>query len=110
MLRPNRVILRDERTEGDLRYLDASYSHTGDLVIEGQDIGNAVESVFGFREYEWTWTIARINLPKLAEALGAKANLLSALESKFRGPPASHLGSFLKENEIPFEAWSRIGD
>lgn len=34
-----RAILRDERSEGDLRYLGATYSSEGTLVIEGQDLG-----------------------------------------------------------------------
>jgi hypothetical protein len=104
------VILRNERTEGDLRYLGASYSSNGDLVIEGQDLGNTVEAAFGYREYEWTWTIARPDLPTLAEALDTKSNLLGALESRFRGPAAAHLATFLQENEIPYKSWSRIGD
>jgi len=105
-----RAVLRDERTEGDVRYLSATYSTEGNLVIEGQDIGDGVEAAFGCREYEWTWTIARADLPKLLAALHAESSLLNALEVRFRGPAAAQLGSFLKENNVPYESWSRIGD
>jgi hypothetical protein len=105
-----RAILRDEKTDGDMRYLGVRYSSDGDLVIEGQDLGDAVEVAFGYHEYEWTWTVARSDLPKLAEALGASSSLLVAIENRFRGPAAAHLATFLKENDIPYTSWSRIGD
>ncbi|MBW6494035.1 MAG: hypothetical protein K0B16_05690 [Burkholderiaceae bacterium] len=47
-------------------YLGASYSNKGDFLIEGQDIGDGVETVYGCREYEWFWTINYSDLPKLA--------------------------------------------
>ncbi|HVK55708.1 MAG TPA: hypothetical protein VM532_11845 [Burkholderiales bacterium] len=104
------VVLRDERTDGDTRYLGAKYCANGDLLIEGQDIGDRVEAVFGYIEYEWMWTIKSTNLPKLAKALGVKSNLLGALKLRFSGNAAADLWDFLAENEIPYESWSRIGD
>ena len=105
-----RAILRDERSEGDLRYLGATYSSEGNLVIEGQDLGNTVEAAFGYREYEWTWTIARADLPKLAAALDTSTDLMAALENRFSGPAAAQLAAFLQEHNIPHTGWSRIGD
>lgn len=105
-----RAILRDERSEGDLRYLGATYSSEGNLVIEGQDLGNAVEAAFGYREYEWTWTIARADLPKLAAALDTSSDLMAALEKRFDGPAAAGLAAFLQERQIPYQSWSRVGD
>ena len=104
------AVLRNERTESDTRYLAASFSPDGDLVVEGQDLGSGVEAAFGCREYEWTWTVANANLPRLAEALGASSDLLRAMERRFCGPAAAHLMTFLQENQIPFKSWSRIGD
>jgi len=104
------VVLRDERTQGDSRFLGASYSDAGDLVIEGQDLGNTVGGILGAREYEWTWTIACQDLPALGRALKTKANLLEALRIRFNGPAAAHLDVFLRESEIPYKIWSRIGD
>lgn len=112
-LRPKaqtRAILRNERAEGDLRYLGATYSSEGNLVIEGQDLGNAVEAAFGYREYEWAWTIARADLPKLAAALDTRTDLMAALEHRFSGPAAAQLAAFLQEHNIPHTGWSRIGD
>lgn len=105
-----RAVLRDERTDGDMRYLGVTWSRDGDLVIEGQDLGDRVEAAFGYREYEWIWTIGRADLPRLAEALGTRGNLLAALEARFQGPAAAHLGTFLQEEKIPYRSWSRIGD
>lgn len=104
------VVLRDERTPRDLRHLDASYSGDGDLVIEGQDLGDSVEAAFGYREYEWTWTIARADLPKLAQALDSPPDVLLAFGERFRGPAAAGLSTFLEEHGIPYKGWSRIGD
>ena len=104
------VVLKDERGEDGLRYLGASYAENGDLRIEGHDIGAQVDSIFGYREYEWIWTIARTDLTKLATALGTKSSLLDALKERFNGPAAAHLDTFLKEHHVPYEIWSRIGD
>jgi hypothetical protein len=104
------VILRNERSEGDIRHLSASFTVEGNLRIEGQDLGDAVEAIFGYREYEWVWTIARSDLPKLLQALGTKTDLLDTLAQQFRGPAAANLATFLQENQIPYESWSRIGD
>lgn len=46
------VVLRDMRDARGSRYLGASIKANGDLVIEGQDLGPAVEEFFGVSEYE----------------------------------------------------------
>jgi len=104
------VVLRNERTERGVRYLGAKYAENGDLLIEGQDIGDEVKSIFGYIEYEWSWTIKSADLPKLASALGVNSNLLGALKERYSGKAAAELGKFLKENEIPHTFWNRIGD
>ena len=108
--RGGRVVLRDESTSEDTRHLSASYSESGDLVIEGQDFGAGVEDAFGYREYEWAWTIKEPDLAALSAALSDGSNLLDALARRFSGPNAAFLFMFLTENKIPFEKWSRIGD
>jgi hypothetical protein len=105
-----RVVLREERSKTDIRHLSAGYASNGDLRIEGQDLGDGVQRIFGCVEYEWVWTIRAADLPKLAEALGVTSNLLEALAANYSGDNAAHLGAFLKEYGVPFEAWSRIGD
>src|SRR5262245_57335367 len=104
------IVLRAERTDGDSRYLGARYSENGDLLIEGQDLGEGVRAIFGYIEYEWAWTIKAADLPRLAAALGSDSNLLDALKTRFSGDAAGELESFLKKHEIPCAFWNRIGD
>lgn len=105
-----RVVLRDERRPSGTRYLSAAYSPQGDLVIEGQDLGDEVEHAFGRREYEWVWTIRKANLATLSAALSGNDDVLDGLASRFSGRGAAKLHSFLSESGVPFETWSRMGD
>ena len=52
------VSLRRTSDAGGSRYLDASIKPNGNLVIEGQDLGPAVDEFFGVTEYVWNRTIA----------------------------------------------------
>jgi len=104
------AVLRDERTPGDVRHLSVRYASNGDLRIEGQDVGQSVESFFGSREYEWSWTVARSKHPKFLKALGVSGDLIAALKARFSGDDAAELEGFLKSHRIPFSVWSRVGD
>ena len=106
------VILRDTRDADGTRYLVARLEPNGDLVIEGQDLGNGVEQALGggVREYEWAWTLRAAAVCSLAEALGAESDVLAALRGRFSGENTGLLASFLKEHNIAYEFWSRIGD
>ncbi len=72
----------------------------------------------GYSEYEWTVTIAAVDVPKLAAALrvcgvfGWRRNgrLLHALRQRFSGGNASRLEPFLKDHDIPHALWNRVGD
>jgi hypothetical protein len=105
-----KVILRSERTTTDSRYLSASFNPDGDLVIEGQDIGDEVRRCFDCSEYEWIWTIRALSVVTLKHALGNPGDLLHCLQQKFSGNNAANIGSFLSEHGITYEAWSRTGD
>jgi hypothetical protein len=104
------VILRHIRDADGLRHLEASLNAAGDLVIEGQDLGDGVERALGVREYEWTWTVRAAHLPDLSRALGMTGDVLAALATRFSGENAAELGSFLQSERIPHERWSRLGD
>jgi hypothetical protein len=104
------VILRNEIQKKNSRYLTASFHRDGDLVIEGQDLGKDVESIFGCSEYEWVWTIRAINIPTLKKALENPDDILLSLKTKFSDENAADLLSFLNDNEIVFESCSRLGD
>ena len=71
---------------------------------------DGVERVFGYREYEWVWTVKARDVPRLREALGDPPVLTEALLGKFRGDAAADLGPFLDSKGIPYETWSRVGD
>lgn len=116
---PASAVLRDERTPTDLRSLTARLGTDGDLIVEGHDLGSGVESVFGYREYEWSVTVAAADIPKLVAALRGRRSLfggrrrhglLSALRRRFSGDNARKLEPFLKERGIPYAFWNRIGD
>jgi len=104
------VILRSTRTAGNSRFLQASMTDDGDLVISGQDLGDEVERIFGVREYEWTWTVRSSDVPELATALGTPSGVLEALTAQFSGDGAAGLKAFLEEHQVPHEVWSRLGD
>lgn len=82
----------------------------GDLVIDGWDFGDGVERALGVREYEWTWTVRALHVPRLLQALNTPGDVLSALEQRFSGDAAAELGTFLESQGIPSERWSRYGD
>lgn len=114
------VVLRDERTPTSRRSLSARLGPEGDLIIDGQHLGNGVESLSGYREYEWNLTVAAVDTPKLLAALNgrpglfgllrSRRSLLEALLRRFSGDNADQLESFLKENDVPYSFWNRIGD
>jgi len=104
------VVLRQEKSQNDSRFLSASLTADGDLKIEGQDIGDSVREIFASAEYEWAWTVRASALPALKQALGNPNDLLKALEKEFSAQNAARLLSFLEDHEIPYETWSRTGD
>lgn len=105
-----KVVLRNSRDAGGTRYLAAVRQPGGDILIDGQDIGPAVEDALGVREYEWKWTIRAKDVPSLAQALGNPGDVLEALGERFSGNAAAGLYSFLEDSKVPFEKWTRRGD
>ena len=106
------VVLRQTYDEGGSRHLSATLTSAGDLNIEGQDLGSAVELFFGegFTEYEYALTVRAVDLQSLRNALGATGDLLSALQIHFSNPTAADPRSFLEAHSVRYEFWSRIGD
>lgn len=103
------VVLREIQDQDGTRRLSAGLEGDG-LVIRGWDYGDGVERFFGYREYEWVWTVRAQHLPALLSALGAEDDVISALEQRFSGDRSGEIGSFLEEHGIPYESWSRVGD
>jgi len=106
----DQVVLRDIRHAGDSRWLAASVTDDGDLLIEGCDRGGAVEGLFGSREYEWSWTIQSAHLARLRDALGCGDDVLQGLQASFSGDAAAGLKAFLEDHAIAHDVWSRNGD
>jgi hypothetical protein len=106
----DQVVLRDIRDGGDSRWLAASVTEHGDLLIEGCDRGDAVEGLFGSREYEWSWTIPSADLARLRQALGCSDDVLKGLQASFSGDAAAGVKAFLEDHAIVHDVWSRIGD
>ena len=105
-----KIVLREERTGTDYRYLGAEIKENGDLVIAGQDLGSGVEGAFGASEYEWSWTVKANGITKLQEAIGGEGSILALLKQDFSDENAAGLHDFMSSKNIPFETWSRVGD
>lgn len=64
------VELRAERNGDDVRFLTARVDLAGDLHLSGHDLGPGTVMVSGDGEYEWTTSIAAVDVPRLVELLG----------------------------------------
>ena len=107
-----KVNLRDKHTaEGDEK-LDAILEANGDIKIVGHDTGKTVEGFWGegLLEYEYVITIQSKDVSSLSEALGAKQDVLIALQDHYSNPEAQGIKSLLEQHNIPLEFWSRVGD
>jgi hypothetical protein len=105
-----RVMLREERTGSDQRFLWAYVSADGALHIDGQDLGPATSLASADGEYEWFQTIQPKHLPRLVEVLGGErgADVLDFLAERYSGDGAAEFERILRESDIPVElfGWS----
>jgi len=85
----------------------------GRLKIEGQDLGAGV-SVFGegLTEYEWDWTVAAADVPRLPQAFGGQPgdDPVPLIRHWVRQGNGRDPGQHLKEQGFVLEFWSRVGD
>lgn len=114
------VVLRNVRDVHGTRFLDARLEPDGALVLEGQDLGDGVEEIFGegLREYEWTWRVAPEDVPRLAARVAARLEapadlgilplLFLLYDPLSRGSVEEFIGP--DGGRIPAAFWSRIGD
>ena len=96
------VTLRAERDGPDTRHLDARLTPSGDLRVDGQDLGPATEIVRPDGEYEWTWTVSAAQIPELLRVLGAEAgaDILEELSARWSGPASYDLERRLRESGL----------
>lgn len=82
-----------------------STGETGDLVIEGQDLGPATAVVSPDGEYEWIRTVRRTDLPALVLALGGQSgeDILDILDARFTGQRSYDLERLLSDDAVPSE-------
>ena len=101
---------RDDRGS---RSLWATRLPDGRLRIEGQDLGPGV-AIFGqgLSEYEWAWTIAAADVPRIPELLGSSpgADPVAAMRAWVQENNGSDPGNALKKAGLTLEFWSRLGD
>jgi hypothetical protein len=99
------VVLRDEHGGRDHRHLDASIQDSGDLVLEGQDLGPSTGVVSGDGEYEWVVTVRARHLPALKELLNIAPtdDVLAALEAQWAGPRSYEREAALRSGAVPCE-------
>lgn len=104
------VTLRDETDGPNSRGLWAYIDASGDLHIDGQDLGPLTAPVSTDGEYEWFDTISRSDIPRLLSLLGASsdADVLDVLESDWSGRKARDLERIIRESDIEVQTmvWS----
>ncbi len=96
------------------QHLEASLLSTGDLVIEGQDLGQdlPIHGLIGVTEYEYAWSIPASDIDSLFAALGGQPgdDILTLLLDRFPEQPGGKLNSFFEEHGITAPFWSRFTD
>jgi hypothetical protein len=80
-------------------YISAEITEKGDLLISGQDNGEAARQMFGDSDYEYWLKVSASYKDRV---------LLACLEKLFAGNPEliSELMNFFEANKIPYECFS----
>jgi hypothetical protein len=103
------VLYRFENSR--VKVIIEAYFNDENLVIEGYDIGDAVEEYFGDSDYEYSTTIFTEEVLKLFSLFGVKEGdkegLLKAIEADFHGNSCySEFRNFLDNNGIKYGSFS----
>lgn len=91
--------------------IDLSIDQSGQLILEGYDIGALVEKVWGDSDYEYGLSIERKDVNLLYDLLkierGNQVQLLDEMYLRFGGHEAySSICRFLEANNIPYKGFS----
>ncbi len=99
------VMLRSERDGEDWRLLSAYVDASGNLHIDGHDLGPGTAPVSSDGEYEWFQTVRAADVPRLIEVLGGKPgdDVLDLLGSAYRGKRSYELEEILRSGAVPVE-------
>ena len=92
----HRLSIFDYRTaDGEHHTLEAIVKPSGELILEGYDIGKSVEDFFGDSDYEYWRTVKAEHVPEV---------LLHLIKDRF--PKESDFSAWLKGKGIPSEFFS----
>jgi hypothetical protein len=96
------VYLRSERTGEVTRYLTARRVASGDLWIEGQDMGPWEHPLAPDGEYEWVWAVPADQVPAFLSVLGAEpdADVLDVLAAHWSGAASAELEARLRASGL----------
>lgn len=86
------VVLLEERIGEDWRFLSASVNSSGNLVLEGHDLGPTVKQFWPDDEYEYWRQVDSANVPKV---------LLELIKDRFKSE--GEFAQWLKTKEIESE-------
>jgi len=88
-------------------WLSAAIDETGALVVSGHDLSKNLEELLGTDEYEYWYTVAAADVPRVCAALLATpANLLQELKdllSPFGISASTEWRDWLTRRGIPFQ-------
>ncbi len=90
-----KVTLKDESWENEHHTLEACLKDTGDLVLEGYDLGDSVKKYYGDIDFEYWHTVKAENVSDV---------LLQLIKEKFKS--AKEFLQWLEEKEIPYKSTS----
>ncbi len=84
----------------------------GNLILEGADVGEAVNTFWGTQEYEWGWCLPPERLDFLLKSLGVAAadrdDLLEVIAAALNALERTEIQEKFKEAGAKF--WSWVGD
>ncbi len=97
---------------GGMRYVWLRLTKDGYLILEGLDLGGAVDKFWGTSEYEWAWSLNPEPLGSFLELLGVvvskPADLLKSVGAALNALDRTQIEKMFEAAGATF--WSRAGD
>ena len=104
-LASERVVLFERNDKELSAYIYACIEEgSGDLVIEGQDLGSAVKGVFGDSDYEYWLRVRAVNTGALLEALAAEHGVEMGDPSASEQNPGQLLLALIQQHYSNYQA------
>jgi hypothetical protein len=107
----DRVLLFSFVTPAIKITIETYFDKSGNLVVEGYDIGKTVEEYWGDSDYEYSFSLEPTEADKLYPLFGInageKVELLRAIQLRYHSNHCySEFRDFLSRNHIHFESFS----